>query len=103
MYIILLLFLKFNAFLCAKFLNLSSDNGEWKFCSSNYNQTKICQRAKNVPGDIFTDIEFLNSNGSMLYGNNDQVYKWIGQKSWTYERSFTIKSEIVKVPPNFYL
>lgn len=82
-----------------KYLNLGSNNGEWKFYQSNYKQIKQCFKAKEVPGDIFTDIE-SHMNESMLFGNNDQIYSWIGKKSWIYERNFTIEDGILTV--NFF-
>lgn len=93
-----ILFLIFGSNLEGKYLDLGSNNGEWRFCQSNY--VKPCYKANRVPGDIFTDlypIESSNENKSMLYGNNDQKFSWIGKESWTYYRNFSINHEILTV------
>lgn len=70
----------------------------WSFYSLSNQSLSNRQFAFNVPGDIFTDLEY---NGilkkSPLFDTNDLNYRWVAYEDWVYERNFTIPNYLLKV------
>lgn len=70
----------------------------WTFYSPTNQSFSSHQFAANVPGDIFTDLEFNKVlEKSLLFGENDINYRWIAYENWVYERNFTVPDYLLKV------
>ena len=58
----------------------------WTFHSDG---SAYAGKAYRVPGDVYGDLQSLGHIDSILYGENDQAYRWVARLNWTYERLFT--------------
>lgn len=66
-------------------------NGKWNVVETGSND---CFQAQ-VPGCIHTDLMRCGRIPDPFYGMNELDVLWVGDKSWTYSRTFTIDADIL--------
>lgn len=74
---------------CMKTVNL---NGQWTVTNVN----KSYDIHGVVPGSMYTALMNAGMIGDPYYRKNDQEYRWIGQDDWTFSRSFTVTSDMLR-------
>lgn len=73
--------------------SISLNTAQWFVSNSN----KSIVLPAQIPGGIYTDLrrnKVLKQD--ILYGKNDQAYRWVGNENWTYTTSFTIDHYIAR-------
>ncbi|XP_013386685.1 beta-mannosidase isoform X2 [Lingula anatina] len=86
------LLLLISCFVCTLSHTQISLNGEWIAKSSNGSIVV----SSTVPGSIYTD---LIKNGTLkdpYYRFNDEEYRWVAKDDWTFTRTFTVTSPMLK-------
>jgi len=65
-------------------------NGDWKVSGSTYKELPA-----RVPGCIHTDLMDNQLMEDPFYRDNELKYMYIGQRDWTYERTFVVSDELL--------
>ena len=78
--------------LSAALLNVFSLDGSWEYKSSVEDSWHLGK----VPGCVHLDLMSDSLIPDPYYGNNEKLVQWVGEKDWTYRRTFTIGEEVLK-------
>ncbi|KAF8774431.1 Beta-mannosidase like protein [Argiope bruennichi] len=73
-----------GSFIIYRSPSVLSLNGIWTAVNSN---GSIIVKAK-VPGSIYTDLQRNNIIQEPYFGENDLLYRWVGQDNWIFKRKF---------------
>lgn len=79
-------------FLAAAFLNMLSLDGNWEYKSSVENTW----HNGTVPGCVHLDLMSCDLIPDPYYGSNEKLVQWVGEKDWTYRRTFNVGDDILK-------
>lgn len=79
-------------FLAAAFLNMLSLDGNWEYKSSVENTW----HTGTVPGCVHLDLMSCDLIPDPYYGSNEKLVQWVGEKDWTYRRTFNVGDDILK-------
>jgi len=63
-----------------------------------HNHNGIVSLSGTVPGDIFADLIRAKIIDEPYYRYNDLLYRWVGDDSWTYKKSFEVPTDIIGQP-----
>lgn len=78
-------------FLAAAFLNMLSLDGNWEYKSSVENTW----HTGTVPGCVHLDLMSCDLIPDPYYGSNEKLVQWVGEKDWTYRRTFNVGDDIL--------
>lgn len=73
-------------------LNVFSLDGDWEYKSS----VEDSWHMGYVPGCVHLDLLSGGLIPDPYYGGNEKLVQWVGEKDWTYRRTFTIGDELLK-------
>lgn len=65
--------------------------GTWRLRATDETATLPVQ----VPGDVHSALLAAGRIPDPYYGMNEKVVQWVGEKDWTYERSFEVGAELL--------
>ncbi|KAK9891852.1 hypothetical protein WA026_016651, partial [Henosepilachna vigintioctopunctata] len=68
-------------------------DGVWTLNESNGAYVNL---VASVPGGIYTDLMRNNIIDDPTLEDNDQKYKWVGRKNWTYAKHFAVDKDILE-------
>ncbi|XP_055949322.1 beta-mannosidase-like [Argiope bruennichi] len=81
-----------GSFIIYRSPSVLSLNGIWTAVNSN---GSIIVKAK-VPGSIYTDLQRNNIIQEPYFGENDLLYRWVGQDNWIFKRKFIAECHLLQ-------
>ncbi len=67
-------------------------DGNWEYKSSVENTW----HTGTVPGCVHLDLMSCDLIPDPYYGSNEKLVQWVGEKDWTYRRTFNVGDDIFK-------